>query len=553
MATVIENLLAQPVQYTDPLGNLTKGLTGGVELGFNIAAKQYEMQRQQKLLQMEEEKNNNELLGKAFDILPKLKNVKGAERNFYLKYLTSLAAKAKFEIPPDLTELLLKSPETTDSLAASLEAARKASGNDQAMIVATMKDRMKLAGQDPASAKEIFDALTAQDKLSFEKYKVDAERIKEADKALNESGATAQFRDGLKSLPLEDRVAISFGYKGIKDKLNKLTTDVIRNPQKLELITTPEQKKQFDDLVKLVEIAQTESNNPTNIGKLGPLVEEIDASANTLFNEIAKAKEPKATPAQKAIDTKFSKDYQEFLSNGGFVREQGAVDTINEAIDTVKKDYFASGKFVGWIPDFMSTTQLSVKQNIEKAVQPLLRPTFGAQFTESEGKAFFARVFNDLLPQEENVKRLERLRDELQLSMEAKKSIIKYYEQNGTITGFPGLDKAMSLLDKTSFERRVISDKPVPPARKQAPAPTAPAATSAPSAAPSLTPAPAGAKGSIEQQAFEKLFGGIAAPSAEAPTKSSPKAAEKSQTEEDPFKGMSDEQFFEMLRRSQGE
>jgi hypothetical protein len=117
---------------------------------------------------------------------------------------------------------------------------------------------------------------------------------------------------------------------------------------------------------------------------------------------------------------------------------------------------------------------VKTKNAVEEVVQRNLRLVLGAQFTEKEGERLIARAYNDRLDTQENAKRVNRLITQIKNAAETKADAIRYFEQNGTLTGWNG--KLPSMSDFTFDDR----------ATDRAKQPTGGAPT--PGAAPSASP-----------------------------------------------------------------
>ena len=74
-----------------------------------------------------------------------------------------------------------------------------------------------------------------------------------------------------------------------------------------------------------------------------------------------------------------------------------------------------------------------------------MREVLGAQFTEKEGERLIKRAYNPTLSEEENVKRVKRLVEQIRLAAAAKESAAKYVEKKGTLKGWTG--KMPSMVD----------------------------------------------------------------------------------------------------------
>ncbi|MES2367609.1 MAG: hypothetical protein V4563_17165 [Pseudomonadota bacterium] len=96
-----------------------------------------------------------------------------------------------------------------------------------------------------------------------------------------------------------------------------------------------------------------------------------------------------------------------------------------------------SGKVVGRLPDWArSTESINARDQITEVAQRNLRQVLGAQYTEKEGVALIRRAYNETLPVETNVIRLNNLIKQIKAAKEAKDAASQYFKQYGTLKGF---------------------------------------------------------------------------------------------------------------------
>ena len=151
------------------------------------------------------------------------------------------------------------------------------------------------------------------------------------------------------------------------------------------------------------------------------------------------------TPAQKAVDTKFSKEYTDFVSAGGSTTITKNLQMLDDAIKIIETepDGATSGKIVG-LSDKTGTISYThpkaaeAKDLIGGVAQSNLRAVLGGQFAAREGEQLLARAYNTAQPKRDNLNRLKALRKQIQDAADAKINASQYYEENGTLKGFKG-------------------------------------------------------------------------------------------------------------------
>jgi hypothetical protein len=151
------------------------------------------------------------------------------------------------------------------------------------------------------------------------------------------------------------------------------------------------------------------------------------------------------TPAQKAVDTKFSKEYTDFVSAGGSTTITKNLQMLDDAIKIIETepDGNTSGKIVG-LSDKTGTLSYThpkaaeAKDLIGGVAQSNLRAVLGGQFAAREGEQLLARAYNTAQPKKDNLNRLRALRKQIEDAAAAKINASQYYEENGTLKGFKG-------------------------------------------------------------------------------------------------------------------
>ena len=153
----------------------------------------------------------------------------------------------------------------------------------------------------------------------------------------------------------------------------------------------------------------------------------------------------KLTPAQKAVDTKFGKEYNDFVSAGGSSAISKNLKMLDDAIKIIDEasEGDISGKIVG-LSDKTGTLSFThpkaaeAKDLIGGVAQSNLRAILGGQFAAKEGEQLLARAYNTAQPKKDNLNRLRALRTQIEKAAQDKIDASQYYEENGTLKGFKG-------------------------------------------------------------------------------------------------------------------
>jgi hypothetical protein len=166
------------------------------------------------------------------------------------------------------------------------------------------------------------------------------------------------------------------------------------------------------------------------------------------------------SPIDIAYDKAFATKAVEWETLG-FAETESNLDKLQTNIEKLKTQDNLTGWFIGLMPDtvkaFVNPEALALKNDIESIIFQSLKATLGAQFTEREGRMLVAANFNEMLPEEVNLKRMQRLYDTTMKASKAKEDKIAYFRENGTIKGWEGQvftfeDIASSLVGKNDYK-----------------------------------------------------------------------------------------------------
>ena len=154
----------------------------------------------------------------------------------------------------------------------------------------------------------------------------------------------------------------------------------------------------------------------------------------------------KKTPTGvKKVDEEFAKEYADWTTKGFADAEKGIIQ-LNAALADLESGKTTTGGIEAAadvvVPDavmgFIAPDYVNTKDQIEEVVQRNLRLILGAQFTEKEGARLIARAYNPSLPNEQNIARVSRLRDQIAAAAKAKQEAAAYFAENKTLDGFQG-------------------------------------------------------------------------------------------------------------------
>jgi hypothetical protein len=172
--------------------------------------------------------------------------------------------------------------------------------------------------------------------------------------------------------------------------------------------------------------------------------EQLKLEREKIAAELSKeAKKP--SQSQTAGDKKFAADMVDWQAGG-----MATVDTQLKSLDDVIAQLEQSkseaipptGKAAGFTPEFLKSTLMptskELQQQVESIVQNSLKATLGAQFTEKEASRILRNAYDPSLPVETNLRKLERLKEQMASAAAAKQAMSDYYDENGTMKGYKG-------------------------------------------------------------------------------------------------------------------
>ncbi|MEW8227676.1 MAG: hypothetical protein AB2748_18205 [Candidatus Thiodiazotropha endolucinida] len=148
------------------------------------------------------------------------------------------------------------------------------------------------------------------------------------------------------------------------------------------------------------------------------------------------------TPGQKELDKIYAQQFADFGPGGQYADSAKIIRQINEVRGMLSNSDNLTGPIVGNTPDWLlsiiNPEAISTREAVEEGVQRNLRPVLGAQFTETEGERLIARAYNPKLSEAENIKRLDRLLDQMIEGYKARKSAADHFFKHGTLRGWEG-------------------------------------------------------------------------------------------------------------------
>jgi hypothetical protein len=154
-------------------------------------------------------------------------------------------------------------------------------------------------------------------------------------------------------------------------------------------------------------------------------------------------KGPKLTLGQKKVEEKLAKEYADWTTQGASNVAKN-LRSLRGVLGRLAAGENLTGGILGRLPDWMKQAvgkgeAVDARELVEGVVQQNLKATLGGQFSEREGEQLIKRAYNDNLSDEENMRRLQLLIDQIDMAAKAKNSLAAYYEANDTFVGWKGV------------------------------------------------------------------------------------------------------------------
>ena len=148
------------------------------------------------------------------------------------------------------------------------------------------------------------------------------------------------------------------------------------------------------------------------------------------------------TTFEKKYDEKISQEIVDWETTGK-AKSDTNLKNIADKVNTLREgSQDVSGPITGLIADsetfgpFFRKDAVNFQADVNDYVFQSLKDKLGAQFTEREGRMLVKAAFNNRLPEEMNIQRLERLLQSGIMVAESKNAMSRYLQENGTMKGY---------------------------------------------------------------------------------------------------------------------
>jgi len=155
------------------------------------------------------------------------------------------------------------------------------------------------------------------------------------------------------------------------------------------------------------------------------------------INRESSSPRAKLSDGQKSVDKKFAEDYNNWTSGGGDSAKL-EIKKLKDVSVSLAKKKVTTGALTGMFPDRITSDKvLSARSDVQSTIMNSLRQILGSAFTEKEGERVIKNTWNEADTTENNLKRINRLVENLESSAIAKDNKASYFEQNNSsLIGF---------------------------------------------------------------------------------------------------------------------
>lgn len=156
----------------------------------------------------------------------------------------------------------------------------------------------------------------------------------------------------------------------------------------------------------------------------------------------AKLKETAKTEGEKTVDKKYAADYNEFTSKGQ-INVKNSIAKLETLATEMEKDsgivQSGGGRIGALLPDALRDRDAVRRRDAARnEANRTLKALFPGALSDAEREAAAKEFYNDALDNKENAKILRSKIADLNSGLTQELAKAKYFEKNGTLTGFAG-------------------------------------------------------------------------------------------------------------------
>jgi len=159
----------------------------------------------------------------------------------------------------------------------------------------------------------------------------------------------------------------------------------------------------------------------------------------------------------KETDKVFAKNRAEWLRRGGVTTVQSDLKKLKRVRDQLKSGQSVTGSMQGKFPDWWRSVSnpkaIKMREDVHSIVQKNLRVILGTQFTEREGQNILKRSWNEELPEEFNLEKVNDLISQIETGAQEQIRGNRFWEDNNqTLAGYETAGQSAEALADTEPE-----------------------------------------------------------------------------------------------------
>lgn len=163
--------------------------------------------------------------------------------------------------------------------------------------------------------------------------------------------------------------------------------------------------------------------------------------------EIEKMKAAGAAKEGKGLeqlDKDVAGDYNDFVLKGGYAGAQKALGQITTAVQALQNESGLTGTpglklTPGSLVSKINPRSAEIQNMVQDSVQENIKKIYGASVSKAEGDRILGQAWNKDLPQEVNIRNLQRIQKNLGAQLEVKRKAAEYFQNNGySMRGYTG-------------------------------------------------------------------------------------------------------------------
>jgi hypothetical protein len=252
-------------------------------------------------------------------------------------------------------------------------------------------------------------------------------------------------------------------------------TDSYR-PQETKSSRTAERQRLEDAIAKAennysendITALRTKLNNQFQLDNLSATERQRKEQNAIEWGKInALSDKPGKNKGLETVDSKVGDDYNDFIIKGGYANATKSLGQISSAVSALGNEKDLTGTSLMKLTPAEQISKVNARSGelqsqVRDSVQDAIKQIYGASVSKTEGDRILNQAWNKDLPQEANMRNLQRIQTKMQAQLEAKKKAYDYFQNNGwSMNGYKGTLPNINDLRVADFPSVGASSHPV--------------------------------------------------------------------------------------------